>query len=323
MSVNLGAVPRELAAAELFGAQRGAYTGAVRDREGFFGAARGGTLFLDEVGEAPPEVQVMLLRVLETGEMFPVGGHAPVATDVRLVAATDADLDAHIRDGRFKAPLLHRLAGYEIRLPPLRERREDIGLLFVHFARQELAAIGEEHRLSPGDPYADPWLPVALAHKLLGYAWPGNVRQLRNVTRQLVIGSRGEARLALDPRIEEELGGAPGRVSGVPPPGATTAAVEREAPRRRASDVTEAELVDALRACGWDLKPAADRLGIPRSSIYDLIARCPNVRTAGDLPAEEITRCFHACGGDVQKMAARLEVSGQALRRRVKEMGLG
>src|SRR6185312_11988376 len=119
--------------------------------------------FLDEVGEASPEVQVMLLRVLESGELYPVGGHSPVQTDVRLIAATDADLEVHIREGRFKAPLLHRLAGYEIRLPPLRERREDIGLLFCHFAQQELSAIGEAHRLSPDDPYADPWLPPALA----------------------------------------------------------------------------------------------------------------------------------------------------------------
>jgi two-component system nitrogen regulation response regulator GlnG len=319
VSVNLGAVPRELAAAELFGAQKGAYTGASRDREGFFGAARGGTLFLDEVGEAPPEVQVMLLRVLETGEMFPVGGRTPVSTDVRLVAATDADLEAHIREGRFKAPLLHRLTGYEIRLPPLRERREDIGLLFCHFARQELAAIGEAHRLSPEDPYAVPWLPAALAARLLAYAWPGNVRQLRNMTRQLVIGSRGQAQLALDPRLEEEEpGSAPARASAVP-----AAAATGEAPRRRPSDVTEAELVEALRASAWDLKPAADRLGIPRSSIYDLIARFPGVRRAGDLSAEDIARSFRACGGDVKKMADDLRVSEQALKRRIREMGLG
>src|SRR5215217_3178774 len=138
VSVNLGALSKELVAAELFGAQRGAYTGASRDREGFFRAAHGGTLFLDEVGEAPPEVQAALLRVLETGEVYPVGGHTPIAVQVRLVAATDAELEERIRDGRFKAPLLHRLSGYEVRLPPLRERREDIGLLFHHFAREEL-----------------------------------------------------------------------------------------------------------------------------------------------------------------------------------------
>src|SRR4029079_7925105 len=133
------------------------------DREGFFRAAQGGTLFLDEVGEAPPEVQVMLLRGLETGELYPVGGPTPIKTYVRLIAATDANLEDHIRDGRFKAPLLHRLAGYEVRLPPLRERREDIGLLFFPFAHEELSAIGEAHRLAPEDPYAKPWLPAPLA----------------------------------------------------------------------------------------------------------------------------------------------------------------
>jgi two-component system nitrogen regulation response regulator GlnG len=317
VSVNLGAIPRELAAAELFGAQKGAYTGATRDREGFFGAASGGTLFLDEVGEAPPEVQVMLLRVLETGEMFPVGGQAPVSTDVRLLAATDADLEAHIREGRFKAPLLHRLAGYEIRLPALRERREDIGLLFAHFAQHELAAIGEAHRLSPEDPYADPWLPAAIAARLLAFSWPGNIRQLRNLIRQLVIGSRGQAQLTLDPQLAEELGPAATRVSGVP------AAPSTQAPRRKAADVTDAELLEALRACEWDIKPTADRLGIARSSIYDRIARCPGVRTAGDVSVEDLIRSFEACGGDVTKMVAELQVSRQALKRRLKEMGLG
>jgi two-component system nitrogen regulation response regulator GlnG len=244
-----------------------------------------------------------------------------VSTDVRLLAATDADLEAHIREGRFKAPLLHRLAGYEIRLPALRERREDIGLLFAHFAQHELAAIGEAHRLSPEDPYADPWLPAAIAARLLAFSWPGNIRQLRNLTRQLVIGSRGQAQLTLDPQLAEELSPAATRVSGVP--AAPTPAPSTQAPRRKAADVTDAELVEALRACEWDIKPTADRLGIARSSIYDRIARCPSVRTAGDVSVEDLTRCFEACGGDVTKMVAELQVSRQALKRRLKEMGLG
>lgn len=317
VSVNLGAIPKDLAASELFGAVRGAFTGAVKDREGFFRAAHGGTLFLDEVGEASPEVQVMLLRVLETGEIYPVGGHSPISIHVRLVAATDADLSEGIREGRFKAPLLHRLSGYEIHLPPLRARREDIGVLFYHFARAELAAIGEEHRLSPSDPYAPPWLPAALASRLVRHHWPGNIRQLRNVARQLVIGSRGKAQLDIDLPIVRELSPAT-----IQPALAPAVADRQGALRRKPSGVTEGELIEALQACGWDLKPAADRLGIPRSSIYDLIERCPNVRTAGDLSREEIQRCFDDCQGDVAKMVGCLRVSGQALKRRLKEMGL-
>jgi two-component system nitrogen regulation response regulator GlnG len=314
ISVNLGAIPKELAAAELFGAHRGAFTGATRDREGFFRAAQGGTLFLDEVGEAPPEVQVMLLRVLETGELYPVGGHTPIKTDVRLIAATDANLEEHIRDGRFKAPLLHRLSGYEIRLPPLRERREDLGVLFQHFAREELEAIGEAHRLTPRDLYAEPWLPASLAVRLLRFAWPGNIRQLRNLTRQLVIGSRGQPVLRLDPRLAEELDAASVAEPVMKPPAA--------APRRKSTEVTGEELLSALRQHAWDLKLTADWLGIPRSSIYDVIDKHPNIRRAGTLTAEEITRCHQECGGDLDEMVRRLEVSKKALNRRLKELGL-
>ncbi|MBU8898782.1 sigma-54 dependent transcriptional regulator [Corallococcus sp. M34] len=318
VSVNLGAIPKELAAAELFGTQKGAYTGATSSRDGFFGAARGGTLFLDEVGEAPPEVQVMLLRVLETGEMYPVGGTTPVSTDVRLIAATDAHLEEQIREGRFKAPLLHRLAGYDIRVPALRERREDLGRLFFHFAAEALATLGEAHRLENEDPHAEPWLPTTLAARLVHFAWPGNIRQLRNLTRQLVIGSRGQSRLHIEPVLEAELG--PGvstpRVAPVTPRPASVA-------RRKPSQVTQEELLTALRANDWDVKAAADALGIPRPSLYDLIDKSPHVRTAGDLSAEEITRCFHESGGDLEVMVRRLEVSRRALGRRLKELGLG
>jgi two-component system nitrogen regulation response regulator GlnG len=314
LSVNLGSIPKELAAAELFGAKKGAYSGATQDREGFFRAAQGGTLFLDEVGEAPPEVQVMLLRVLETGELYPVGGQTPIKTDVRLIAATDANLEEHIREGRFKAPLLHRLAGYEIRLPPLRERREDIGMLFQHFAREELEAIGEAHRLTPKDPYAEPWLPAPLAVRLLRYGWPGNIRQLRNITRQWVIGSRGQPTLQLDSRLAEELDATGPAPTPVPSPTAVA--------RRKSTEVTGEELLAALRQHAWDLKTAADTLGIPRSSIYDLIDKHPNIRRAGTLSAEEITACHQACGGDLDAMVQRLEVSKKALNRRLKELGL-
>jgi two-component system, NtrC family, nitrogen regulation response regulator GlnG len=325
VSVNLGAIPRELAAAELFGATRGAYTGATRDREGLFRAAHGGTLFLDEVGEAPPEVQAMLLRVLETGELYPVGADQPVAIQVRLIAATDANLEQRIRDGQFKAPLLHRLAGYEVRIPPLRERREDIGPLFYHFARQELEAIGEAHRLAPEDPYARPWLPASIAAQLVRHAWPGNIRQLRNVTRQLVISSRGHAQLRLDPLLVEELAAdlaAPAPVGSIPEQSPIPPPELVGPPRRKPAEVPEHELLEALRACAWDLKAAADRLRIPRPSIYVLIDKSPNIRRAGNLSAEEIATCFRACGGQLDEMVVRLQVSKRALTRRLKELGL-
>ncbi|HYO55029.1 sigma-54 dependent transcriptional regulator [Archangium sp.] len=330
VSVNLGALSKELVAAELFGARKGAYTGATNAREGFFRAAHGGTLFLDEVGEALPEVQVALLRVLETGEVCPVGGHAPVPVDVRLITATDANLEERIRQGLFKAPLLHRLAGFEIQVPPLRERREDIGPLFFHFARQELEATGEVHRLTSSDPRAEPWLPASLAVRLVRYAWPGNIRQLRNVARQLVIGSRGLPSLRVDARLEQELDSAVTSVPGMPLPTPAPSAAPEEpdaadgkAARRKPSDIGEQELLEALRACSWDLKAAADRLGIPRPSVYLLIDKSSLLRTARDLSPEEIIRCFHECQGDLDQMVRRLEVSKRALQRRVRELGLG
>ncbi|HVE85362.1 MAG TPA: sigma 54-interacting transcriptional regulator [Myxococcales bacterium] len=317
--VNLAAVAREVALAELFGARKGAFTGADRDRDGYFSAARGGTLFLDEVGEAAPDLQAMLLRVLETGEMFPVGSPEPVRADVRLVTATDANLEAMVATGQFKAPLLHRIAGYQISVPPLRARRADIGPLVFHFAHQELEAVGQAHSLDRKDAAGEPWMPAALAARLLLHPWPGNVRELRNAVRQLVIEHRGRPALSADARLPGMGEGAP-----TPPPALTPVSTPAATPvpRRKPSEVTEEEMRAALAAEEWDLKAAADRLGVPRSSMYDIIARMPGIKTAGALTAEEITRAHAECRGDLDEMARRLEVSRRALRRRVKELGL-
>jgi two-component system nitrogen regulation response regulator GlnG len=318
VSLNLGLARRELAAAELFGWSRGARAGANREPDGLLRAARGGTLFLDDVDQGPPDVQLMLLRLLETGPIHPVGPDRQGAVDVRVVAATAADLEGAAGRGRFSAPLLDRLCVHEVSLPPLRARREDIGPLIIHFARQELEAIGELARLSPSDPHARPWLPAPIAARLLRHAWPGNIRQLRNVTRRLVLGSRGRAQVDLDPRLAAELAGAAG-----PGPASRARAYPPPPRRRRPSQVSEEELVGALRACAWDLKAAADRLGIPRPSIYDLIERSQNVRTAGELGADEIARSFRECGGDLDAMVTRLQVSKRALNRRIRALGLG
>jgi transcriptional regulator with AAA-type ATPase domain/tetratricopeptide (TPR) repeat protein len=205
LALNLGAVPPALAAAELFGAARGAYTGADRRRAGYFERADGGTLFLDEVGEASAEVQVLLLRALESGEIQPVGSETPLRVDARTVAATDADLEGAVSEGRFRAPLLHRLRGFEIRLPPLRERRDDVGRLLVAFLRQELAALGRAHLLDDPGPREWPWLPAALVARLADHDWPGNVRELSNVACHLAVGCRDAGRAELPSTVERSL----------------------------------------------------------------------------------------------------------------------
>ncbi|MDI3287811.1 sigma 54-interacting transcriptional regulator [Polyangium sp. 15x6] len=347
--VNLGAISPSLAVAELFGAERGAFTSSVRRQIGYFEQAHGGTLFLDEIGEAPVELQVALLRTLETGEIQTVGSTQLKKTDVRVVAATDADLEGKVATGSFRAPLLNRLAAYEIWIPPLRDRRDDIGRLLVRFLREELAEIGESHRLASPASDAKPWLPASLVARLVDYDWPGNVRQLRNVVRQIVVGNRGRNRAEITAAVERLLVRQPSRESekprpiepappepphvhvSDPPPAAAKAPNDDLAPpplpprnvaRRRPADVTEAELREALRICRWDLAATAERLGISRASLYLLIERFPGFRTAGDLTEQEIAQCHRELGGDLARMAERLEVSERALLRRVRELGL-
>jgi two-component system, NtrC family, nitrogen regulation response regulator GlnG len=327
VSVNLGAIPPSLAASELFGAARGAFTGAVQAQDGYFRKAQGGTLFLDEIGETPQEVQVSLLRVLESGEIQPVGGQSALRVDVRVLAATDADLEQRVQAGTFREPLLHRLAGYSIRLPPLRERRDDIGRLLVHFLRQELAATGELAILERDAPH-QLWVKPALVVRLARYDWPGNVRQLRNAVRQLVIGSRGLPQLQPSPGFESLLGA----LGGGPPadPAPAVPAVSSPAPsrapaaarRRKPAEVSQDELLAVLRAHRWRLKSAAEALGISRPSLYVLIEHCPAIRKAGDLEVEEIVLCHRECGGNLDLMVERLMVSRDALHRRVRELGL-
>ena len=168
---DMGAVPSALAAAELFGTVE-----APGQRLGYLRRADGGTLFLDEVAAASLEVQAMLSRVLETQEVRPVGADEGVHVDVRIVAATHADLEEGIAQGRFLAHLRHRLSGCELRLPPLRERREDLGRLLYHFLTEELEAAGEPHLLDPVGPREPPWLTAGLVERLARHDWPGNVR---------------------------------------------------------------------------------------------------------------------------------------------------
>ncbi|MEM9291193.1 MAG: sigma 54-interacting transcriptional regulator [Acidobacteriota bacterium] len=335
LTVNMAAVPASLAASELFGAVKGAYTGADKARPGFFQRADTGTLFLDEVGDTPPEVQVMLLRVLETGEVQRVGSQTVHRVDVRLIAATDADLDRAIAEGSFRAPLLHRLSGYEIFLPPLRQRREDIGRLIMHFLGEELRVLGEPEWLETPPDEADSWMPASVMARLARYSWPGNVRQLRNISRQLAIASRGSDRMRVSPEIDRLLREASRHkpATGIQEVVTEDTAddldtKERDrapAPRRRyrpPSDVGEQELMEALRRNRWQVKPTAEDLGISRPSLYVLMDKCAEVRKAGDLDSEEILAARDRHGGDLERMVEDLEVSAAGLKQRATELGL-
>ena len=177
IAVNCGAIPEGTIDSELFGHVKGSFTGALNDRKGYFQEANGGTIFLDEVGELPLATQARLLRVLETGEFIPVGASTPVKTDVRIVAATNVNMQEAVDRGRFREDLLFRLNTVPIELPPLRRRSEDIGLLFRYFASQ---AAEKYHmptlRLEP-----------EAVHLLEHYYWPGNIRELRNLADRISV----------------------------------------------------------------------------------------------------------------------------------------
>jgi two-component system nitrogen regulation response regulator GlnG len=182
IAINTAAIPKDLLESELFGHERGAFTGAQTQRRGRFEQAEGGALFLDEIGDMPPDLQVRLLRVLQDGEYYRVGGHAPLKSNVRIIAATHQDLDERVRQGLFREDLLHRLNVVRLRLPALRERPEDIALLARHFLAKSAAELKVEAKvLSEG----------ALA-ALARFQFPGNVRQLENICHWLTVMAPGQ-----------------------------------------------------------------------------------------------------------------------------------
>jgi PAS domain S-box-containing protein len=249
--LNCAAIPSNLIESELFGHERGAFTGAVERREGRFALADGGTIFLDEIGELSPELQAKLLRVLQEGEFEPVGSSKTVKVDVRVISATHRDLSAMRKEGKFREDLFYRLGVYPLRVPPLRERGEDVLLLAEHFAKKHAKKLGRE--------------PAALTEAgraaLRGYDWPGNVRELANVIERAVITSR-DGRLDLDRAIPRtDAPAAPTRNSVLELRVRTAAeleALERE------------NLRLALEASGWKVSGAggaAERLGMPPTTL--------------------------------------------------------
>jgi two-component system response regulator HupR/HoxA len=246
---SCGALPDSLLESELFGHTRGAFTGAVGERKGLFEEADAGTIFLDEVGETSPAMQLRLLRVLQEGELRRVGGGATRRVDVRVIAATNADLDADVAAGRFRRDLYYRLNVFPIRLPPLRERTGDIPALADHFLRQ---ACRRARRAVPA-------VGAEALQLLQTYPWPGNVREMENeLERAVALADTGRP---LGPaHLSERIAAGAGAVAAVP-----TLNEAVEALKRRMIE-------DALHECGSKTR-AAERLGLTRQSLQQMLRR--------------------------------------------------
>jgi two-component system response regulator HydG len=256
--VNCGALPADLVESELFGHAKGAFTGAQANKTGLFEEADGGTLFLDEIGELPLPVQVKLNRALQEREIRRVGDTRAVKVDVRIIAATHRDLKAEVGAGRFREDLFYRLNVFPLRLPPLRERREDIPLLAEHFLAKHAAAYAR-----PAEHFA----PEAL-ELLTGYAWPGNVRELENVVERAVAVTKGQ--IVGAEALPEELRG---EQTGILP-GPMLAKLPYKDVLELARDrVSREYLVALMKEFAGNVTHASERAGVERESLHRLLKR--------------------------------------------------
>jgi two-component system, NtrC family, response regulator AtoC len=263
VAVNCGAIPANLVEAELFGYERGAFTGAVRQHQGYFERAAGGTLFLDEITEMPLELQTKLLRVLETGRMVRVGGSEEIAVDVRIVTASNHAPEAVIRDRRLREDLFYRLAVFVVRLPPLRQRGDDIELL----ARAFLDRLNEEYATRKRFDAAT--FSIARTH-----SWPGNVRELKNCVERSFVLCDEVVVLDLQPVRPALDADSDARECVRIPIGTTMAEAEREV------------LLATLKHCGGNKRRTAEMLGVSLKTVYNKLVGLNPVsqllRAAGD-----------------------------------------
>lgn len=252
VTINCAALPETLLESELFGHKKGAFTGAIKDKDGLFKAADGGTFFLDEVGNTSLSIQVKLLRVLEDKKITPVGDTQPIDVDIRLIAATNADLEKDVKAGQFRADLFYRLNVLPLHIPPLRERRDDIQLLAEHFVKRYCAKMGiEEKDLSP-----------EALDLLLNYAWPGNVRELENTIERALLLNRSD-RLELSDFPEKLVNGnASGKVVS-----------EQEPETPTLEHIEKAYIHFVMSQAGGKKAEAARVLGIDTSTLYRKLER--------------------------------------------------
>ena len=336
-AINCGSIPEGTIDSELFGHEKGSFTGAIGESEGYFGTANNGTIFLDEVGELPIATQARLLRVLETGEYIRVGGQQIMKTNVRIVAATNVNMRKAISEGRFREDLYYRLNTIPIQMPALRDRGEDILLLFRLFARQT----AERYRL-PKITLSDD-----AKHMLLSYKWPGNVRQLKNITEQMSILSQereisAETLSHFIPRDQEST-----ELATITPAGGHSYESERELLykvlyelRSNVSDlrrqmnslrkqIDDTQRQDAARRYQASFAP------IPTSAMpatlspqaEEAIAEEIKADTSEDLNIQKlskqmVTKALERANGNRKKAASALGISDRTLYRRIKQYGL-
>lgn len=298
VSVNMSAVMPSLAAAELFGVRRGAFTDAFTDKAGLFEQADQGTLFLDEVGATPVEVQPMLLRVLEDRKIKRLGDERSRMVDVRIVAATDRLDIVNGEKSAFNQPLFRRLEGFSIEVPPLRMRRIDIGLLVSHFVRQR----HEYPALMGHVPFTyDFALSFSLHH------WPGNVRELRNAVQKLCLG---ETAIPLQAVSEMEAA----LITGSAQIAKTKASKNAY---RKPAEITKAMMFDALAKSDWVIKKAAQSLNVSRTSMYELMRKYRARRRLIEITDDEILKTIDEIDGGIVRWAAHLRVGHNELRDRI------
>jgi len=250
LSINCGALPEGLLESELFGHVKGSFTGAVKDKEGLFTAAAGGTFFLDEIGEMSAATQVKLLRALQEREVIPVGATKALAVDVRIMAATNRELEQEIERGTFRTDLYYRLNVIQLRLPPLRERAEDVPILARHFLESRAADDGQPPHISEDAMEA-----------LIQHDWPGNVRELENALERAAVVTRGG---------EITLASLPERVREAPP---QRLGAEDLSQNPTMEVVERAYILWVLQAEGGNKKRAAEQLGIDPSTLYRKLSR--------------------------------------------------
>ncbi|MEO1197685.1 MAG: sigma-54 dependent transcriptional regulator [Pseudomonadota bacterium] len=331
VTVNCGAIPENLVESTLFGHEKGAFTGATERRQGKFVEAHGGTLFLDEIGELPLDAQVKLLRALQEGEVDTVGGKKPTRVDFRLISATNRSLVDQVQEQSFREDLYYRLSVFPIRIPPLRERREDIGLLARHFAARLSAEEGKQIAGISAD-----------AIQLLeSFDWPGNVRQLENaIFRAVVLSDGGTLTRAEFPQIEMQL---VRRGDSAPTPAAVRVDTPPAAPSRdqEAAVIGQAEpvLADVSPTSAIPVAPSGIQTPLtvvptdPLAAFSELdtaehdtditaFSDSGELRTLADIEADMIRLALEHCRGKMTEVARTLGIGRSTLYRKLREIGL-